>query len=228
METILDIEIRTLGSKGELAALRKEGKVPAIFYGKGITSIPITVTSKAFILLMKIHGANAIMDLNFKDKKKTAIVKSLQRDVLTQMPIHIDFQSVSLEDEVEVLVPIHIDGVANGVKNFGGVMEFVLREIKVKALLKNIPQKISVDISALGIGQGITIANLPKLNGVQYTQELSALIVHVVAVIAEEIKPVGPEAEEETVTQPEIISKGKKDKESGEITTASVSSGIKK
>jgi large subunit ribosomal protein L25 len=222
MGTALDVKIRTSSSKGKLNALRKEGEIPAVFYGKNITPSTITVSSKSFVSLIKIHGANVIIDLNFKDKKKTAIVKSLQRDVLTQIPIHIDFQAVSLEDEVEVLVPIHIDGIADGVKNFGGVMEFMLREIKVKALPKNIPQKISIDISALGIGQGITIADLPKLDGVQYTQELSILVAHVAAVVAEEVKLVDSEVSEKAVTQPEVISKGKKDKDS-ETTTTSIS-----
>jgi large subunit ribosomal protein L25 len=228
METTLDVKIRTPGSKGELATLRKKGEIPAVFYGKNITPSNITVSSKSFVSLIKIHGANAIIDLNFKDKKMTAIVKSLQRNVLTQAPIHIDFQAVSLEDEVEVLVPIHMDGVADGVKNFGGVMEFMLREIKVKALPKNIPQKISIDINALGIGQGITIAELPKLDGVQYTQELSTLVAHVAAVVAEEVKPGDSELSEETLTQPEVISKGKKDKDSDTITASTSSSGIKK
>jgi large subunit ribosomal protein L25 len=228
MEATLDVKVRTPGSKGELATLRKEGKIPAVFYGKNITPFAISVSSKSFISLIKIHGANAIIDLNFKDKKKTAIVKSLQRDILTQIPIHIDFQAVSLEDEVEVLVPIHMNGVADGVKNFGGVMEFMLREIKVKALPKNIPQKISIDINTLGIGQGITIADLPKLDGVQYTQELSTLVAHVAAVVAEEVKPVDSEVSEEAVTQPEVISKGKKDKDSDTITTSISGGEIKK
>ncbi|MDR3256906.1 MAG: 50S ribosomal protein L25 [Endomicrobium sp.] len=225
-EVILDVEVRTMGSKGNLAILRKDGKIPAVFYGKDIKSESIAVNSKAFVSIIEANGANVIIDLNFKDGKKAVIVKSLQKDVLTQNPIHIDFQAISLEDKVEVLVPIHIDGVADGVKNFGGVMEFIVREIKIKALPKNIPQRISIDVSALGIGHGITVADLPKLDGVQYVQDSSMLIVHVVSVTVEEEKPVAVEGTE--ATQPEVISKGKKDKEAEENTVVSSAGGTKK
>jgi large subunit ribosomal protein L25 len=227
-EVILDVGFRVAGSKGSLAALRKCGKIPAIFYGKDIKSESIYVNSKTFVSIIEENGANVIIDLNFKSGRKSAIVKSLQRDILTQSPIHIDFQSISLADKVEVLVPIHIDGVSDRAKNFGGVMEFMIREVKVKALPRNIPQKISVDVSTLGIGEGITVGDLPKLNGVDYIQDRSTLIVNVVAVVVEEEKIASAEVVE---TQPEIINKGKKDKEEGEegvATTVHSSSVIKK
>ncbi|MDR1417952.1 MAG: 50S ribosomal protein L25 [Endomicrobium sp.] len=211
-EVILDVQTRELGAKSKLSALRKEEKIPAVFYGKNVKSEPIAVDSKKFMSIIAENGANVIIDLNFKYGKKSVIIKSLQRDILTQNPIHIDFQAISLEDKVEVLVPIHIDGVADGVKNFGGLMEFIVREVKVKALPKNIPQTIAVDVSSLGLGQGITIADLPKLDGVEYIQDPSTLIVNVITVAAEEEKPKEETAES---AQPEVISKGKKDKEEG-------------
>ncbi|MDR3253454.1 MAG: 50S ribosomal protein L25 [Endomicrobium sp.] len=224
-EVILDVELRTIGSKGSLAGLRKGGKVPAVFYGKDIKPESIALNSKTFVSIIETNGANVIIDLNFKDGKKAAIVKSLQRDVLTQNPIHIDFQSISLEDKVEVFVPIHIDGVADGVKNFGGVMEFIVREVKVAALPKDIPQKVSIDVNALGIGDRITIADLPEMSGVQYVQDTSTLIVHIVSVSVEEEKPA---AEGTEAAQPEEISKGKNDKEREEGIAAPVSGGVKK
>ncbi|MDR3275387.1 MAG: 50S ribosomal protein L25 [Endomicrobium sp.] len=226
-EVILDVELRTMGSKGSLASLRKDGKVPAVFYGKDIKPESIAVNSKTFVSIIETNGANVIIDLNFKDGKKAAIVKSLQRDILTQNPIHIDFRSISLEDKVEVFVPIHIDGVASGVKNFGGVMEFIVREVKVSALPKDIPQKVSIDVSALGIGDRITIADLPEINGVQYVQDTSTLIVHIVSVSVEEEKPVAA-AEGTEAAQPEVISKGKKDKEGEEGTATPATGGVKK
>jgi large subunit ribosomal protein L25 len=212
-EVILDVQARMVGSKGDLAILRKSGKIPAIFYGKGINPEAIAVNSKNFVSIIEANGENVVIDLNFKDRKRAAIVKSLDRDILTQHLIHIDFHAISLEDKIEVLVPVHIDGVADGVKNFGGVMEFIVREVKVEALPRNIPQKIGVDVKALGVGQRITVADLPELDGVKYVQDSSTLIVHVIAVSVEEEKP-GTAAEgTAAVIQPEVISKGKKDKE---------------
>jgi large subunit ribosomal protein L25 len=228
---ILDAELRTAGSKKSLASLRKSGKIPAVFYGKNIEAESIAVSSKAFISIVETSGANAVVYLNFKDGKKPAIIKSLQRDVLSQNPIHVDFQAVSLKDKVEVFVPLHIEGVADGVKNFGGVMEFIVREVEVEALPEDIPQKISVDVGALGIGDRITIADLPKMEGVKYLQDISTLIVHVVAVTLTKEEKSSAGAEGEEATQPEVISKGKKDKENEEsaVTTGtSSSSGTKK
>jgi large subunit ribosomal protein L25 len=219
-EVILDAQARAAGSKGDLAVLRKSGKIPAIFYGKNIKSEAIAVSSKVFASIMETNGANVIVDLNFKDGKKAAIVKSLDRDVLTQNPIHIDFHAISFEGKIEVLVPVHIDGVADGVKNFGGVMEFIVREVKVEAMPRNIPQKIDVDVRTLGIGQRITVADLPELNGVKYVQNSSTLIAHVVAVAMAEEKKTEAVSEGTATVQPEVISKGKKDKEAGKSAAA--------
>jgi large subunit ribosomal protein L25 len=221
----LDVQPRQLGSKGNILLLRKSGKIPAVFYGKDIESKSISVDSKAFTSIIEENGANVIIDLNFEGKKNSTIVKFLQRDIITQAPIHIDFQYISLASEVEVLVPIHIDGVADGVKNFGGVMEFIVREVKIKALPKSIPQKVSVDVSALGIGHGVTIADLPKLDGVSYIQDPTTLVINVVAMSLEEEKPAVEGAE---VAQPEVISKGKKDKEGEDAATAASGTGTKK
>ena len=160
--------------------------------------------------IVEAHGENVVINLKMKEGKRSAIIKELQRNVLTQAPMHIDFQVISLKDKIEVMVPIHIEGVADGVKNFGGLMEFIVREVEVSCLSTKIPQKISIDVSPLGIGQGITIAELPKMDGVEYTQDPSTLIVHVVAVTVKEETAPEPAAE---AAQPEVISKGKKDKE---------------
>jgi large subunit ribosomal protein L25 len=208
--------------------LKREGKIPAIFYGRNIKSESISVNAKAFAAVIEVNGTNAIIDLVFKGTKKPVIVKEVQRDVLTQELIHIDFRAISLEDKVEVLVPIHIDGIADGVKNFGGTMEFIVREVKVESLPKSIPHKISIDVSSLGIGQGITIADLPKLEGVDYVQDPSTLIVNVVAVTVEEEKPADAAASIGTEpAQPEVISKGKKDKEGEEGATSTSTSAAK-
>ena len=218
-EVILDVEQRSIGSKHSLEEFRKQGKIPGVFYGKGVEPASIAVDSKVFMSIIEANGANVIISLNFKDGKKAAIVKELQRNILTQAPMHIDFHAISLKDKVEVMVPVHIDGVADGVKNFGGVMEFIVREVRVSSLPMNIPQKISVDVSSLGIGQGVTIAGLPQIEGVTYVQDPSTLIVHVVSVTVEEEKSADAAAGAEAA-QPEVISKGKKDKEGEEGASA--------
>ncbi|MDR3049108.1 MAG: 50S ribosomal protein L25 [Elusimicrobiota bacterium] len=226
-EALLGVDNREVSSKGLLATLRKNGKIPAVFYGKGIGTQTISVDAKTFAAIIKAGGLNSVITLDFKDGKKSSIVKDLQRDIISQEPIHIDFQSVSLKDTIEVLAPIHIEGVADGVKNFGGLMSFIVREVKVKCLPTNIPKSITIDVSPLGIGQGIRIEQLPKLDGVEYLQDPSTLIVHIVAVkeeaAAADAAVVGTEP-----VQPEVISKGKKDKEGEEGAEAAPAAGAGK
>ena len=105
------------------------------------------------------------------------------------------------------MVAIHTEGVADGVKNFGGIMEHILREIKVRCLPTDIPNKINIDVSNLKIGDSITVADLPKIDGVEYEHDSSAKVVNVVAQAVEEEKP----AEAAEPQAPEVISKGKKD-----------------
>jgi len=215
-EVILETEARETGSKSSLEAFRKQGKIPGTMYGKGVKPATIAVDSRAFMAIIAENGANVIINLKLRDGKTPVIVKELQRNVLTQAPMHVDFQAISLKEKIEVLVPIHIEGIADGVKNAGGTMEHIVREVRVATLPTNIPQKISIDVSALTIGKGITIAELPKLEGVEYLQDPSTLVVNVVAVKVEEEKPAETAAVGAEVAQPEVISKGKKDKEGEE------------
>lgn len=227
-EVLLNVDQRQVSSKSKLASFRRSGQVPAVFYGKNINPKTISVDLKAFLTIIETKGENVLISLDFKDNKKAAIVKNIQRDIISQQPIHIDFQSVSLTDKVEVLVPIHIEGVSDGVKNFGGVMETIIREVKVLCLPTDIPQRVAIDVSPLAIGQGVTIADLPKLDGVEYLQDPSTLIVHIVTVAAEEEKPADAAAGA-AAAEPEVISKGKKDKEGeeGEATAGAASSDKK-
>jgi len=204
-QVVLEADLRDV--KQNLNAIRKNGKVPAVFYGKKEKPIAISVDSKQFLSVIEKEGSNVIFELKMKDGSKNAIVKELQRHVLTQKPNHIDFQSISLTDKLEIMVAIHTEGVADGVKNFGGIMEHILREIKVRCLPTDIPNKINIDVSNLKIGDSLTVADLPKIAGVEYEHDPSSIVVNVVAQAVEEEKP----AEAAAPAAPEVISKGKKD-----------------
>jgi large subunit ribosomal protein L25 len=175
----LNAELRKI--KDNLKVLRQSGRIPAVIYGKNIISKPIHIDNKLFNLIIKNNGDNAIIDLDLQKEITTVLIKTFQRDIITQKIIHVDFQIIFPEDLVEVLIPIHTEGVAIGVKNFGGIIDFVLREVKIKTLPSNIPQKIDVNISNLQIGQGITVADLPHIDGIEYLDKSSRLILHVIS-----------------------------------------------
>ena len=218
-QVVLEAEMRDVSKN--LNVLRSSGKVPAVFYGKKEQPIAISVDAKKFMSIVEKEGANVIIELKFKDSSKPAIVKELQRHILTQAPNHIDFQSISLTEKIEILVPIHVEGVADGVKNAGGTLEHVMREIKVQCLPTDMPSKISVDVTALKVGDDITVAQLPKIEGVEYVHhDKDAVVVTVIGQTVEEEKP----AETAEAQAPEVISKGKKEEEGA----AAAADGAKK
>lgn len=208
-QVVLEAQVRDV--KKNLNTIRKAGQVPAVFYGKKEQPIAISVDAKKFMSIIEKEGANVIVELKFKDSSKPSIVKDLQRHILTQAPNHIDFQSISLTEKIEILVPIHVEGVADGVKNEGGTLEHIMREIKVQCLPTDMPSKISVDVTALKVGDDITVEQLPKIDGVEYVHhDKSAVVVTVLGQTVEEEKPAEATAEPQA---PEIISKGKKEEE---------------
>ena len=207
-QVVLEAQVRDVTKN--LNTIRKAGQVPAVFYGKKEQPIAISVDAKKFMSIIEKEGANVIVELKFKDSSKPSIVKELQRHILTQAPNHIDFQSISLTEKIEILVPIHVEGVADGVKNEGGTLEHVMREIKVQCLPTDMPSKISVDVTALKVGDDITVEQLPKIDGVEYVHhDKSAVVVTVLGQTVEEEKPAEAAAEPQA---PEVISKGKKNR----------------
>jgi large subunit ribosomal protein L25 len=214
-EVTLDAELRGI-SKKERNKLRNEGKVPAVFYGNKEKSLSMSVGAKVFDDALRAGGANILVTLNLGNEKKTAIVKEVQRDIISQKPIHVDFLAVDLNEKVEVNVPLHISGIAPGVKLSGGVMEHILREVKVRCLPTAIPQTVTVDVSALEINHSILVKDLPQIEGVEFISDPAGIIVNIVApTILEEAPAPGTEAAAATATgaEPEVIAKGKKETE---------------
>jgi large subunit ribosomal protein L25 len=224
----LNVTVRSVTKKSELKKSRlAQGVIPAVIYGKGEKNIIGFIDAKGFTrAIHNISLGNTIFNLAISDGDKNtiskkAIVKDVQIDVVSRKPIHVDFQVVSMSSKIEVSVPVKLKGEAPGVKLHGGILEHFLREIKVKCLPKDIPSYIEVDISALEIGKGITVGELPKISGVEYQADAHAMVVNVVAPKKEEAAvPAGAEGvagvQAATPAEPEVISKGKKPAEEEE------------
>lgn len=215
----LEVEARETSNKHFLKSLRAGGKVPAVFYGHSEKAVSLTIGAKKFEEVMKAGGSNVLITLKIAGADKTAIVKEIQRDVITRQPIHVDFIAVSLKDMIEVSVPLHIQGIAPGVKLSGGVLEHILREIRVKCLPTDIPSAINVDVSGLEINHSLAVKDLPKIEGVEFLADPDSIIINIVApTILEEAPAAGTEAAAAATgpAEPEVISKGKKEEEGAE------------
>ena len=213
-EVELGGQIREVSTKGTLNKSRSEGLIPAIVYGAKETSTPVWVNEKDFSRVLQTErGINVLIKLKYGSKSKIVLIKEIQRNVITDRPIHIDFHIISLKEKTEVNVPIQTVGEAPGAKTADGVLEHILREVRVSCLPTKIPESILVDISNLNIGEGITVKDLPPIEDVEILSDPESIIVHVTAPTKVEEVPVAAEAE---TAEPEVIGKGKKEEEGEE------------
>src|SRR6478609_1065160 len=214
MEATLQAEKRETRGKNEARRLRASGRIPAVMYGveKG-KAVEIAVDPK--ILMRILHsqaGVNTLIGLQLDGGDTRVLVKEYQIDPINHRLLHADFYQVAMDKALTVTVPLVIKGEAPGVKQQGGIVDFVNREIEIECLPGDIPENIVVDISELMLNQGIRVRDL-HTEGAKWTPvtEPETMIVHVVSVKAEEPAPV--EAAVATGTEPEVIKKGKTDKE---------------
>ena len=203
--------------KGGARKARAAGRIPAIIYGHGKAGIPVSVGARDFELALRHHkGGNPIVNLALEGSEYTALIRDVQYDPLSRDILHLDFQHISLTETVEVRVGLRLIGLPVGVKDSGGILEHILRDIEVRCLPTAIPGAIELDVSALNIGDSIHVRDIQVPDVVILTDGDAAVATVVPPTVMEE-KP----AEEvvvtaEAATEPEVIAKGKKEEEEGE------------
>ncbi len=187
-ENLLHAEIREAKGKEFAKKLRKQGKVPGIFYTHGEDPVPIVLDEQDSIKLLT--SESSLIDFQIgKKKKRKAIIKDVQIDPLKQTLLHIDVLGVRLEEKITVAVPITITGEAIGVKQQGGILHQYLRELQVECLPLDIPERVTVDVSNLNIGDTITVRTL-TIEKVQILDDPEQPIVNVLQpTIVKEAKP---------------------------------------
>jgi len=198
-------ERRTGVGKGVARKLRQTGSIPAVYYGRGEEPIALTVVLKDLQeVIERAEGSNVIVDLKVDgdgagDKK--ALIREIQRDPVGGHILHLDLQHISLTERIVVEVPVVLVGTAIGVKDGGGILEHLLREVEVECLPTDIPSKLEVDVSALNIGDSLHVSDL-KADRVEILTEADRAIATVVPpTVLEEAKP----AEEGAATEPELV-----------------------
>ena len=214
MKTIeLAVERRDTRGKNEARRTRAEGKIPAVVYGAGRDTVPITVKARDLSDAFRGGaGENAIflLKLQGSDQSRHAMIRDLQRDPLSRRTLHLDFVRVLMDTKIRVRVPVEVVGVAKGVKIDGGILDFVSREIEIECLPGNIPEHLPVDVSELVIGDALRVADVPAPEGVEVVDDAEKVVIHIVHPIHEEVVA-APEAVEAVAepTEPEVLRKGK-------------------
>jgi large subunit ribosomal protein L25 len=179
-EKTLKANLRDGGGKGSARKLRAQGRVPGILYGHGMDPIKVAVDDRdLYHVLHTDAGSNVLVDLHVGKDQHLAMPREIQRDHIRGQFLHIDFLVVRRDEKITVDVPVHLTGESHGVKE-GGVVEHHLWDLKVECLPTNVPQSIEADISALGIGDSLTVSQIQVPSGVTVLTPLEETIVSVV------------------------------------------------
>jgi large subunit ribosomal protein L25 len=221
METILDAQVRDTFGKNEARRTRRAGRVPAVLYGgDGNPATPIAVAPKALLkILHSDAGQNTLISLKLDGGGDARVlVKAFQLDPITHEVLHADFYRVAMDKVLHVTIPILVHGEPKGVKQQGGVLEHIRREIEIEVLPADIPEHIDIDASELMLHQGVRVRDIAINPKWKPLSDPDLMLVHVILPKAEEVVTPADTAAVATATpaEPEVIKKGKKEDEEGD------------
>jgi large subunit ribosomal protein L25 len=209
----LDAISREATGKGAARTLRRADRIPAVLYGRGLTSRPLSVERLALTRLLEVVGGEAaLVDVTIDGGEQVkALVREVQRNPIRRSDvIHLDLYAVTADQPITVDVPVHIIGSAEGVRNQGGVLDHHLHRITLHVLPGDIPEHIEVDVTNLTLGHAIHIADITVPNA-EMLHDPDVSIVSVVVSRAEVAAT--PEVEAAPSAEPELIKKGKAEEE---------------
>ena len=218
-DIVVAAESRTDTGKNVNRRLRTRGLIPGVLYGAKKEAVPVAVSPKEITSILRSKtGENTLFDLEIGGSRRKVILKEFQVEPIKGSLLHADFYEVALDKAIEVKVHIEVVGVPVGVKVEGGLLDFVTRELEIECLPSDIPEKITVDVSELGMNQSIRVSDLKIPEKVTMLSEPDLVVVHVVPPRAEE-EAAAPAAEGEAAAagaEPEVIKKGKAVEEGAE------------
>ena len=198
---------RSQTGTGAARALRRSGQVPAVIYGHGREPEPLAIDAGALSRLLPSMTGSTILDVTVDGRAPIkALLRDIQRHALRSSTIvHLDLYEIHADEEVDVRVAIHLNGIPDGVRNFGGVLDFVHRDVEIRVLPGDIPASIDVDVTNLAIGHSIFVRDLVLAKG----EILDDPNVPVCTVVAPRTEEVAAPVAEVASTEPELIRKPK-------------------
>lgn len=198
----LKANIRTATGNGPSRVLRSQGFIPAVLYGPGVDSMPLTVSRKALSDIISQAGARQVMvNLEIEDsgasKPRTAMIKELQSDPLSQQYLHADFYEVDMDRKIIVKIPVKTIGTSVGVE-LGGLLQIVRRTLEVICLPMDIPDVIEIDITDLDVGDSVHLNEIQIPDEFQFPGSVNFTVLTVVApvTVEEEVEEEAEELEE--------------------------------
>lgn len=211
-QVTLTAERRTTKGTGAARKLRVKGRVPAVIYGHGrdpeSLSLSQTELDKA---LIGIAAASTIIDLTVDGKPVKTLIREIQRTAVRREIVHVDFYEVHADEQIKLRVPVHLVGTPDGVRNAGGVLDQVLRDIEIEVLPAQIPERVELDVTALTIGKSLHVRDIQVPNATVLTHG-DDTVCTVVAPRTEEVAAPVAEAAAEPA-EPELIRKPRAEEE---------------
>ena len=199
-------EGRVSRGKNEARRLRVSGRAPAIIYGTGKDPVAVAISPKEVNkILLSSTGHNSIFDITVDGgAPEPVMIVDWSYEPVKGDLLHIDMQRIDLTKRIKVKIPVHVHGDPKGVKQQGGILDVVTREVEVECLPDDIPEDFRLNIAALEVNQSIRASDLPMTNSMKLLGHPETVIVHVVA------PKIDPDAAA-AAGEPEVIKKGKKD-----------------
>lgn len=209
-------EKREVFGKNASRRLRRNGMIPVILYGAKDMNIPLTLNKKdVFQILRSESGENTVFEVSFNSETMNAMIKDLQKNLVTDEIIHADLIQIALDKAIRVSIPVVTVGDAVGVKTEGGFVDFINREIEIECLPKDIPEQIEIDISELHLRQSFKVEEVVLPGEITMISDPETILFHIEEPAKEE--EIEVEEEEEEVIgeeeEPEVIKKEKPEEE---------------
>jgi large subunit ribosomal protein L25 len=214
----LKAEARTNVGRSGVRKLRARGIIPAVIYGGKVKPQPLQVAARDINAMMShASGENVLVDLEIAGEKsnRAALVQEVQHSPVGGEIVHVDFHAISMDETIQAEVPLEPTRTPVGVKTFGGLLEQSLRALTIECLPRDLPDRITVDVSQLNIGDSIHVRDIQLPSGVTAKVPADLTAFSVLAPVVEE-EPVAVEAEA-AAAGPEVITEKK---EEGEATGA--------
>lgn len=200
-------EVREGRGKGAARQARFRGLVPGVMYGRGEESLPFSINLKELVTVMSGHsGSNVIIDFKVSGQEsqdRKALLRDVQRDPVTGGIIHVDLQHIDMTQEISVDVPVHVSGLAIGVKDYGGILEFIIRSVPVRCLPTDIPDSINVDVTKLMVHDSVHVRDI-ELRNARVTLDPDQVIVTISSPSVDKTPGAEPGV---AAAEPEVIGK---------------------
>ena len=214
--SILEAQKREPGNKNAARRVRAGGRIPAIVYGAGKQATSVAVDPRQVLrILHSESGHNTIFDLALDNDRAKAMIVDWQFEPIKGRLLHVDLLRIAMDKKLTVTVPVVLKGEAEGVKQQGGILEQLLREVEIECLPADIPKSIEADITHLVFGVELRVKDLAHNEKLKFLTEEDQMVAHITSV-KEEVVPtpeVVAEAAAAALAEPEVIKKGKQEVE---------------